>query len=831
MDVVITMFSDFVNAEISESNPIRIAASISTNPDGGASRFSYIDTMIKTLYSDNVTKKIWGLFFESFFGFIYIAAIYALIGFFIYVMLLAAMTYMVTLMKMIFVLALGPIFVAFSLFGQTNSMFKNWLSFIGARSLEMILLFLILYTFVMLIDEKFVMLLRYRVCTHSVNFGLFSFKVLMASVGGRGLIEWFRMILVLGALIYILMEIVKKIPSVAGELISIGGVAHNDDGVGNNASSFGMAGKMLNAAGGLALSGIKTGLTEGGGQAFRAIRAGARASGVSGVMDKIGDKIPFRGPRAMLRDRTIDAAIDKGKAAAASAGHKPGTLAYDSAVRNFVMNGDSDGKNGLLAFKYHNKKEAALLDMTAKTINDRLDKKLVRDPLKKFIKDKTKEIKKGDPSSIPLGKDMEAQLKASARDWADKNLVGGSDSVNDHLQDLKGFMKKHGKLSDDQAAEKFAGNKEMKDKFLQYKQERALEKGKKANTNTGKNFMRKVAYEEARGNTWRDAMGIHTGKGWNPLSRVGWADKLLNKDKFDEQTRAGMERMAGNYLKHGGMQDEKDRLRKEFAEKTKDGVDKTFYGRQLAKKLKEDLDGVDKKAAFLKDALKDKILKGVANEKKGKTEEELAAMRQSAKEAVEDMERKFREDLSNPNPLSARDVANLRDGLVDHDGNSLLEARIRANALGALEGDDASSAKPVAGAASASALEFGATLQDAIGLHVSNVGLSAGKPFLGAEGEVEKSNMHASIIAVRNAMKANAERTAETKKYDLRFKEDQVAKLEAELHAATTPEKKREIEAKLQTTTAEKSRLESEFDNAMKQVQNFEKDIETIKHS
>ena len=88
MNVLVSMFSDFVNAELDENNPIYIAKMVSPNTDTNASRFSYVDTMIKTMFSDNVTKKIWGLFFESFFGFIYIAAIYFLIGFFVYVMFL-----------------------------------------------------------------------------------------------------------------------------------------------------------------------------------------------------------------------------------------------------------------------------------------------------------------------------------------------------------------------------------------------------------------------------------------------------------------------------------------------------------------------------------------------------------------------------------------------------------------------------------------------------------------------------------------------------------------------------------------------------------------------
>jgi len=824
MDVIITMFSDFVNANIQESNPIRIAQSISTNPDGGASRFSYIDTMIKTLYSSNVAKKIWGLFFQSFFGFIYILAIYALMLFFIYVMLLAAMTYMVTLMKLIFVLALGPIFITFSLFGQTNAMFKNWLSFIGARSLEMVMLFLILYTFVMFIDEKFTGLLRYRVCTESINFGRLSFIILKADVN-RGIVEWFGLMLTLAALIYILMEIVKKIPEVAGQLISIGGVDQSNDGAGNSASSFGMAGKMLSAASGLAMAGAKAGLSKGGGAAFRAIRVGSRAIGASAAIDKVGGIIPFRGVRARLRDNLIDSNIEKGKAFAASQGLKPGTKQYDLAVRGYVMGGDGNNKEtGLGAFKHQNKAQAALYDMTAENIAKRLDQKLVKEPLKEFLKDKAKELKKGDPDTIPLGKDMEKQLKEAARTWAEKNLVGGQESVNGHLKDLKGFMKKHGKLSDDEAAKKFAGNQDLKDKFLQYKQERALAKNKSANTNTGKNFMRKVGYEEKRNDSWLNAAGAHTGKGWDPLKRVGWIDKMMNKDDLNEQTRAAMERVAANYLKHGGSEDDKARLRAEYAAKTQ-GIEKTFYGRQLAKKLAAQLKEVDAKRAFVKEVLRDKLNKQIARDKLGKTEEELEAMRENARRELKDMEEKYREELKNTSSLAGKDMAALRDGLVDCDGNSILEARIRAEALGALAVDGADSSK------STSPLQFGATLEDSIGLQVSNIGLSVGKPFLGVDGEQQDKARNSALIAIRSAMKANAERTLGLKKYDLAQQEYAAEQLETKLAAATTPAEKAKIEADLRIALSKRDTLKQAIEHTTRQVENFEKDIDAINNA
>lgn len=887
MNVLVSMFSDFVNAELDENNPIYIAKMVSPNTDTNASRFSYVDTMIKTMFSDNVTKKIWGLFFESFFGFIYIAAIYFLIGFFVYVMLVSAAVYVITLMKLIFVLALGPIFIAFSLFGQTEQMFKNWLGFIGARSLEMIIFFLILYTFVMFIDHKFTQMLTYRVCTHSINFGLFSFGILLAEPH-RGFVEWIQLLLVLGGLIYILQEIVNKIPDLAGQLISIGGVGNIDDGAGNNRSAFKMAGAMMASVKGLAGKALSFGLSEGGGAAFRALRTASRASGISGAIDKVGNAIPVRGIRTRLRDNIIDDAIKKGKASAAQNGLKEGSKAFDNHVRNFVYN---DTKAGLLNFKRDHKTKAALYDFSAETIGKRLDQKLVNEPLKKFLKDEAKKLKGMDPEKIPLGRDMERHMQEAANKWAEKNLAGGSSSIEGHLKDLKGFIKEKGALSNAEAAKKFAGNEELKSKFLQYKQEQALEKGKKPDSGTGKEFMRQAGYEEKRSNGFLDAIGIHTGKGWNPLARVGLIDRLGNRlgnDKLKKATDEAMAKAAADYLKKGGSADEKDQLR-DYYKKKAAGNEDTFYGRQLLGKtdkngehvpgkLDKKLDDVEKKRDYFKQVLVNKI----GAELKNKTDEEKEGMREEALKHLEEMKRRHEELLLDPDS-PARMRANggieaYRDGLVDFNGSSLFEAKARAQMLGCsadsmgdsstsiadaksefernhkameernreMEAREAEVAKLIeqgkideakakqaainADASSSFPVEFGVNkLSDAIGLQTANFGLEAGNPLLVSKGHNDAGVNQATeaLISIRNAMKSSAEREAKMKQHEAAFKEHEIAGLEADFKAH--PEKahlKREIDK----ARTEMDSLRREADAAERQAQNFERDITTLKN-
>lgn len=832
MDSVITMFSNFVTNDIAESNPIKIAQSISSNPDGGGSRFSYVDTMMKSLHSENVTKKIWGLFFASFFGFIYIAAIYALIFFFAYVMLLAAMVYTVTIMKLIFVLALGPIFIAFSLFGQTNDMFKNWLGFVGARSLEMVMLFLILFTFVMFIDGKFFEILHYRVCTKTINIGFSSFGILMAETSNRSVVDWFRMLLALGGVIYILMEITKKIPDLAGQLITIGGVANNDgEGGGNNTSAVKMASKGLATAGGLAMSAISKGLVPAAGQAFRLARKASRASGLSGAIDKVFDKIPVRGVRTRLRDNIIDNAISLGKKDALEQGFKPDTKAYNDHVRRFAMN---DSQSGILAFQSNNLKKAALYDFDAKKIDARLAQKLDKEPLQKFLKDEAKRIKAGDPSKIPLGKDMEEHLKAKARDWANKTLTGGAESINEHLKDLKGFIHKKGKLSDDAAAKKFAHNKDLQSKFLQYKQERAFEKGKKISAETGKNFMRKVGYEEKRKNNLLDAIGLNTGKGFNPLSRVGFLDKHIGskakRKEFSERTRAAMEKVASDYLKKGGYEDEKRRLNDVFSEKIK-GIGKgeakdSFYGRQLQKKLDKDLSLLDKKRELFKQALLDKIEKDVKSVKDPKVKDQ---MRQDAATELKRIEDMHLAKLNNPDLSDLKDSRGkikdgVKDGLIDIDGNSLFEAQAKATLLAANAKDEPENAL---------GLE-----PPNLGLQNSNLGLKGGSPLLTADDLAgSPKDVNQALINVRSAMKSQSEAMAKIAEQNMKMQEYLAATAQAEISAlkasadtsAATMAKISKLENDLSTAKKAAETFKEEQKSAEKDVAKYDSDINSLK--
>ena len=120
-----------------------------------ATRFSYVDNMIKMMLSTSFAAKVFSLLFSDVLGILYIYLIHRIVVFnFLKTMVHAATLYLTNMMKIIFVLCLGPIFIAFSLFAHTKNMFQNWLSFLGSRSLEIILIFAIPFVTVWLVNYK-----------------------------------------------------------------------------------------------------------------------------------------------------------------------------------------------------------------------------------------------------------------------------------------------------------------------------------------------------------------------------------------------------------------------------------------------------------------------------------------------------------------------------------------------------------------------------------------------------------------------------------------------------------------------------------------------------
>lgn len=414
LDSVIGLFSGIVEANLSPTSLIMIAQSdrlVDAAQTGSqASRFAYADIMILDFLSKSVHQRIWGLLFGVFppMSLLYILCIYILIGFLIYTILTAAIIYITALIRLVLVLALGPLFILASLFSKTDSMFKGWLAFIAARALEMLVLFLILYIFLVLIDTKMKDLLYFKTCLTSVNIGFTNIDIQSIQYvdGVRSHIDWILKILTIGGLIFLLNMIIDKIPLLIQDLVVINGKGTNPV----NASGF--ANGLMKSFAGSAIAGVRN-------ASARAYRAGGDAVSSSSTLTRarlaIGRAMPIRGSAA----KEIDKAIEEARVSGEAQGKSGKSL--DQHIRSATMKKMSDA--------YIKKGDS----INTPLIGDRLNKKLVEKPLRDFINKRSEELKSKDF----YGKDLENQLRKDAHIWAKNNLNAGDANIDVALNSLK----------------------------------------------------------------------------------------------------------------------------------------------------------------------------------------------------------------------------------------------------------------------------------------------------------------------------------------------------------------------------------------------------------
>ncbi len=602
MDSVIAMIMTFSDQNIDPTSGIITAQMDRASLDGGgnATRFSYADLIIRNLLSVAAAKKIFGLFFGApVFGLLYIIIIYGLIAFFIYVMLSVAMFYALAIIKLAFVLSLGPIFIAFTLSGHTNDMFKKWVSFISARSLEIIFMFLILYNFLVLIDQNFTSLLGYKACVTQWNLGLFSIPILKAQIN-RSLVEWFSDFITLMGLIFITKIVLDKVPDIAGSLISIGGTPGKAGSFGTaSAMTGGMidmaksagfaAGGVLGNVGAKAYQGISP--MVGSAASYAANNVGSAARMIPGVgtaidtASKVSSMLPSN-PRAMYRNSIIDAAIARAEKEVDKKEVGKGGLtgkAREEAIRGAVVNsmlalGTEKSRSDTLANSFA-KLTAAGINLDS--IRNRLDEKLIHRPLVDFIKSESAKLK-AEPNP-PIGKDLQAKLEGKVNEWADKNIAGGAAAVKEFLNNpnrivdgvsfsgigfnnMKQFMRNHTEYTAAEAAKAFANNPEKQQEYLQhlkdnqFRQEDARQRtndvvnsvlGKDNSLVKGMNFVRdnfsKVAravkpFDNAFGN---DALTD------SKRAAESFMRKVSNEENKTGNSYDFISRRTGGWLSHG----------------------------------------------------------------------------------------------------------------------------------------------------------------------------------------------------------------------------------------------------------------------------------------
>jgi type IV secretory pathway VirB6-like protein len=789
MDYMVAMMMDLYDSNIdTQTSMIKLAQMDREKSYSSSTRFSYVDLVIKNLMSMAVTKKIFGLFFQSIFGFLYIPLIYALIFGFIYVMLYIASMYVVNLIKIIFVLSLGPIFMVFTLFTKTSGMFKNWLAFLGARALEIMVIFFVLYMFLTILDKNFTDLLYYRVCGENKGLGLFSFIILMADVD-RSFMTWMAKFITIGGLLFICYLIIQKIPNVAGSIITIGGTG--------SSSGFGMAGAMMKTGFDLA----KQAGGHLGSAASFAARVGvkgatsaARKSGLADFTNNLSDKIPIRiSPRRLMRDATIDGAIKK---AQAQAGGKTGE-ARDRFIRDTA-------RKELQMLMYSNPTKMAMYGVDMKNISDRFDHQLVKEPLKKFIKEEAKRMKGAASGDVKFGTDAQEAVKKAALEWSKKNLVGGSsDIVEKYLDKSKGINKltnEKTELSSSRAAKMLSGNEDAKARYMSHllnkefaqKDDNIFSKiyhsamGDKMKNprRMATNFARKVDREENKKPWYK----------WhkeNLFAKINFLDKtLINRDKISKMTSDAQNSVIKDALMKGELSADKSQfMRDKLSQNARNGMGNLTIPDALAAMRTANGKELYEKSAQLAELLSTKGQDFKAHHEKiiddFLRKQVEAAGKMSTAAALEERARLATlvkmSGVGNIDSLNAK----LADTMTAQ--SAALTAETDRFATVDATNIDAAKATQVL-VAQQFEVQFGQSITDAL-LQQSDIGLKAGSLALGVAPENNSGKLSEQVINALKMNKAQLDAKAKIesmnkriKEFELQQKKDELRKPDADKH-------------------------------------------------
>ena len=487
---IVNFFSNGIDSllEIIDNSQRGLLMCDSNDDSGKASRFACLDFMVKSFFSESMTTKIFGLLFNSLFGLIYIIIIFGIIAFFIYLTLFAATIYIVNLLKVIFALSLGPIFICLTLYKATSSLFNNWITFLVSRSLEIMVLFAVLFFFLPVIQQLFNSMLFYSVCYHDFYFikPILSSTIPIAELE-RSLGEWILEFIKLGALIYFTLLILQQSSSFASNLAAYGGakmgssreMASQLSGQG----TFEIANKLMKTIRNRAFQGSKLALKYSSGflgfvgrAAFSETikKMGNAMDAIDYATGKIGRFMPFRG----LGTRVIDDAIKKAQSKA-----NQRNLTGEEAqafIRKQVRDELTekrigfDRKNPAKEMNAQNIKFNALR-INEQAINRRLDKFLIEKP----IKDKISEIcknRKMDQNFIPTAQERSA-IKEEVKQWAENSRIDQK-KVEKYMEKsrIKSYIRTKSALSSSEAVKKFAGNEELKKQYLEHLEQERLDR-------------------------------------------------------------------------------------------------------------------------------------------------------------------------------------------------------------------------------------------------------------------------------------------------------------------------------------------------------------------
>ncbi len=437
-DIIVTI-ANITNRMFDPESTMAVSGS------GLSSKFAFIDDLITYLFSDPITRKIQGLFFGVWFGFIVIPIIYILIIYYIWQLLNATFPYIIMFIQAIVALILGPVFISFYLFKPTEHLFKNWLAFVGAKFANMAFLFLFLFSFAVIIREQFKSLLNFEVCKVSLwnavfstessivktvlNFFSAGIKVWDANwsaapYNGQApkFLDFCISLLFLFILIYLFGYIMKKVPDIVDSLVSIGnekgGIKSSGDQptLGEALESSLNAGddkdhKTTDALRGL----IKKPLGAIGGEIKK---------GLSALPNKIRDLKNSADIRKSVAESGLKglAAIDKVEDT------------FKSQLRSGQLGTKTDKDNNKT---YFNNYSASEIESRSQSIRDSMMKSMITDPFEKIISDSRKTL-----SKIGNVSPEEAQKYITSRieDYALKNLVNDTKHPEKELQQYRDIL-------------------------------------------------------------------------------------------------------------------------------------------------------------------------------------------------------------------------------------------------------------------------------------------------------------------------------------------------------------------------------------------------------
>lgn len=412
-----------------------------------ASKFQFIDDSITFLFSDSITRKIQGLFFGVWFGFIVIPIFYILAIYFIYQLVNAIFPYIIMFIQAVLALALGPIFISFYLFKTTEHMFKNWLAFVGARFTNMAFLFLFLFTFSAIIKQQFSKLLFFEVCKVPVlqaatntdgdvdsvlNFFSFGLKVWDArwtdSYPQPGFIGFCIDLLFIGVLIYLFGMIMKKVPNIIDSMIDIGG--ESGGGLKRGQSVFGGKQQTLSEAldSSIKVQGKWDGKKYGKDTGIVSRAKGILKDGAKNVAGKAGS-----GLWDITGGKAINAIKDKVDSNSLMA-----NAMVDSKLKGMdAVNDATDNyKNKILESGRYSGSD---VDKKVSEFKSKMEEEYVKDPIRNEMKRVSQDVAKFAASMASQGKPLSADTierltKDRMNDFIGKELAMKPDQIGDYAK-------------------------------------------------------------------------------------------------------------------------------------------------------------------------------------------------------------------------------------------------------------------------------------------------------------------------------------------------------------------------------------------------------------